>query len=315
MAPSLIQPLFDSPIDIVGDIHGEIVALRNLLGHLGYSNDGRHPEGRRLVFLGDLTDRGPDSPAVVDVVKRFVEAGCAQCVLGNHEVNILLNHPKHENKWFYSGEFLAKDGSVVPQRLADIGIRQQVLDFFATLPLALERDDLRVVHACWDDDMLSFARSSSNVVSLYHEHADRIEIEIQSRPTLDDIDKGLLHQNWNPVKILSSGPEERTDEPIEAGGKIRNEKRVRWREKYRDAFCVFGHYSIPDGEPSQDGESTPGSIPRGKGSTFCIDYGVGKRWTERGKGNTTGFSSKLAALSFPDRVVVFDDGEKQPCEF
>ena len=75
MLDSLVRPLFDGPLDIVGDIHGEINALRNLLNQLGYADDGRHPEERRLVFLGDLTDRGPNSPAVVDVVERLVGWG------------------------------------------------------------------------------------------------------------------------------------------------------------------------------------------------------------------------------------------------
>ena len=51
----LVQPLFDGPLDVVGDVHGEIDALRSLLSHLGYSHDGReHPNHRRLVFVGDL---------------------------------------------------------------------------------------------------------------------------------------------------------------------------------------------------------------------------------------------------------------------
>ena len=200
---SLVQPLFDGPLDIVGDVHGEIDALHALMQHLGYANEGRHPDGRRLVFVGDLIDRGANSPAVVALVQRLIESGRAQCALGNHELNILLNHPKHENKWFYGEEFHDEDGNVVPQVLADESIRRQVVQFSRTLPIALERNDLRVVHACWDDDMLSFARGSSNVVSLYHEHADRIEFDASSCPELDDIDTGLLHQNENPVKKLS----------------------------------------------------------------------------------------------------------------
>jgi len=150
MAPFLIQPLFDGPLDIVGDVHGEIDPLHLLMRHLGYKDDGQHSDGRRLVFVGDLTDRGPDSPAVVNLVQRLVESGRAQCVLGNHDLNILLGHRKHDNNWFLGKEF-AEDGEVVPQVLADKSTRQQVLAFFRTLPIALERDDLRVVHACWHD--------------------------------------------------------------------------------------------------------------------------------------------------------------------
>src|SRR5919107_1091115 len=94
----LVQPLFDGALDIVADIHG---ALEALLARLGYDEWGGHPEGRRLVFLGDLTDRGPDSPAVVALVRRLVEAGRAQCVLGNHELNLVRGQEKHGGAWFY----------------------------------------------------------------------------------------------------------------------------------------------------------------------------------------------------------------------
>jgi hypothetical protein len=67
--------LFAGPLDVIGDVHGEIDALRALLGHLGYATDGTHSDGRRAVFVGDLCDRGPDSPAVLDLVMRWVKAG------------------------------------------------------------------------------------------------------------------------------------------------------------------------------------------------------------------------------------------------
>ena len=57
MFTSLVKPLFDGPIDIIGDVHGEIGALHSLLTHLGYDSEGDHPQGRRLVFVGDLTDQ------------------------------------------------------------------------------------------------------------------------------------------------------------------------------------------------------------------------------------------------------------------
>ncbi len=73
MLTVLVKPLFDGPLDIVGDVHGEIDALTILLRRLGYSPEGSHPEGRRLAFVGDLVDRGPASPAVVEGVRRLIE--------------------------------------------------------------------------------------------------------------------------------------------------------------------------------------------------------------------------------------------------
>ena len=68
------------PTAIIGDVHGDVVRLRSLLGQLG---------ARRLVFLGDLVNRGPESRAVVEVVAGLVDDGRATLVRGNHEASLL----------------------------------------------------------------------------------------------------------------------------------------------------------------------------------------------------------------------------------
>ena len=57
------------------------------------------------MFVGDLTDRGPDSPSVVELVKALIEMERAQCVLGNHELNIILGLKKFDNGWFFGEKF------------------------------------------------------------------------------------------------------------------------------------------------------------------------------------------------------------------
>jgi protein phosphatase len=82
------------PFDVIGDVHGCRSELETLLTTLGYAierdADGRaagatHPEGRRVVFLGDLVDRGPDTPGVLRLAMGMVRAGSAYAVPGNHE--------------------------------------------------------------------------------------------------------------------------------------------------------------------------------------------------------------------------------------
>ncbi|WP_371481515.1 polynucleotide kinase-phosphatase [Kitasatospora sp. NBC_00315] len=82
------------PFDIVGDVHGCRSELETLLGRLGYDLardaegrpvDAAHPQGRTAVFVGDLVDRGPDTPGVLRLVMGMVAAGHAICVPGNHE--------------------------------------------------------------------------------------------------------------------------------------------------------------------------------------------------------------------------------------
>ena len=83
------------PFDIVGDIHGCLDETLELIGRLGYSVDleeGRykvaHPEGRKLIFVGDLVDRGPNSPGVIRLAMDTVASGVAFCVAGNHDVKL-----------------------------------------------------------------------------------------------------------------------------------------------------------------------------------------------------------------------------------
>lgn len=85
------------PFDIIGDVHGCASELRTLLGELGWQlqYDGAaavgatRPEGRRAVFVGDLVDRGPDTPGVLRLVMGMVAAGTALCVSGNHEAKLV----------------------------------------------------------------------------------------------------------------------------------------------------------------------------------------------------------------------------------
>src|SRR5690606_13510046 len=82
------------PFDVVGDVHGCRGAPETLLGELGHErrldDDGRpvgahHPDRRTAVFVGDLVDRGPDTPGVLRLVMGMVRDGDALCVPGNHE--------------------------------------------------------------------------------------------------------------------------------------------------------------------------------------------------------------------------------------
>src|SRR6202008_3839311 len=79
--------------DIIGDVHGCATHLTDLLDALGYrENDWtgayRHPQ-RQAIFVGDLIDRGGEQLRVLEIVKRMVDSGSAQIVMGNHEFNAI----------------------------------------------------------------------------------------------------------------------------------------------------------------------------------------------------------------------------------
>ena len=156
---SLVQTLPSGPLDIVGDIHGEQAALLQLLRHLGYDARGNHPEGRTLVFLGDFVDRGPDSPGVIGIVHQLVTSGKAVAIAGNHEINLLRNDPKDGSGWFFDAR-LQSDLRKYPcfARPHDPAERSAIVHFLRDLPVALEREDLRIVHAAWSGAAVEQAR-------------------------------------------------------------------------------------------------------------------------------------------------------------
>lgn len=102
------QPLWNNrkhehgPFDIIGDIHGCCDELEALLKQLGYEITPQinsaslwgntiytHPQGRKVVFLGDLVDRGPRILDTLKLVRNMVEAGTALCVPGNHDMKLM----------------------------------------------------------------------------------------------------------------------------------------------------------------------------------------------------------------------------------
>jgi protein phosphatase len=103
-AEVVIEPLLNDkrsetgPFDVIGDVHGCRAELEELLDTLGYVVDrdhhghavnARHPARWRAVFVGDLVDRGPDTPGVLRLVMGMVETGNALCVCGNHEQKLV----------------------------------------------------------------------------------------------------------------------------------------------------------------------------------------------------------------------------------
>jgi len=142
--------------DLIGDIHGHADELVQLLDALGYQNvqgTYRHSE-RKVIFVGDFIDRGPKIRQVLEIVRPMVEGGHALAVMGNHELNALAYHTEDPES---PGEFLRthNDKNVRQHRQTVEQLESDELrsysEWFRTLPMWLDLDGLRVVHACWDE--------------------------------------------------------------------------------------------------------------------------------------------------------------------
>ena len=146
--------------DLIGDIHGHADALQRLLKSLGYSKQKgvyRHPE-RQAIFLGDFIDRGPKIKETLEIVRPMIDSGAALAVMGNHELNALAFHTPHPEK---PGSHLRPHNEknsnqhAETMRQVPAGELNSYLNWFRSLPLWLDLDGLRVVHACWDERKMS----------------------------------------------------------------------------------------------------------------------------------------------------------------
>ena len=108
--------------DLIGDVHGQFLKLKNVLEHLGYKKKKGvySKENHCAIFIGDLVDRGENTVEVVELVKNMVEQGFAEAIMGNHEYNLF--------------GYLTKDDK----------------NNFLRPHNAKNKPEFRAVHACWD---------------------------------------------------------------------------------------------------------------------------------------------------------------------
>lgn len=342
----LVQQLPDNPLDIVGDIHGELTSLQALLLQLGYDKYGQHPEHRKLVFVGDLIDRGPDSKGVIALVRRLVNEGNAYAILGNHEINLLTNDIKDGSGWFFDERYEADLKNYAPFQRTQPEERPAIREFLNSLPIVLKRDDIRIVHAAWTKPAVAAisapsVKSATEQFKLWDYEAQttaqtsglldrykaekarwaaQLEDEKSPPPFLFAIaEYEATQQMVNPLKVLTSGVEQLATTPFFAGNRWRFSDRVSWWDDYdEDTPVVIGHYwrllilRDPSRAPrySQLFRNIPATAWHGKRhNVFCIDYSVGARWRDRTKHDAAPSSFKLAALQWPENRLVFDSGE------
>lgn len=179
---------FGEKIDVIPDIHANIVRLIRTLTHLGYrdtDNGWQHPEGRIAAFLGDLIDMGSDNEVVISTVRAMETNGSAVAIMGNHELNALLYHRRGENAdrngdgWMRSHSPTHAKQHATFLREFPVGAAQtgEVLEWFATLPLYLDLGGIRLVHAYWSDDHIGLIRSRTNDGRLNSDDLQEIALE------------------------------------------------------------------------------------------------------------------------------------------
>jgi Calcineurin-like phosphoesterase len=282
--------------DIIGDIHGHADTLEILLSRLGYRRRFgvyKHRDGRHVVFVGDFIDRGPKIRETLHLVRDMVESGNALAVMGNHEFNAISFHTPHIEKGGFFRQHTIKEIKQHIETLDQFSHYdhefQDFLDWFKTLPLYREFDTFRVVHACWDNEHISFLKQNFSGITPGF-------LRLANDKPNNKINKGSTY--WAVEETLK-GKEEKLPNGVifrDKDGNERTEARVKWwaaaeeRKKYKDVLMecpkkiaeddipenqeyysytdtkpvFFGHYWLK-GEPKIDNPSA-----------ICLDYSVAR---------------------------------------
>ena len=182
--------------DLIGDVHGCAQTLEHLLELLGYQKHAgvwQHKK-RQAIFLGDIIDRGPQIREALHLVHAMVDAGHAHCIMGNHEYYALAWSTSivREGKHTYVREHNKRHERLQRETLEQFAQHpQDWKDFnhwFLDLPLLIDAQRFRAVHACWDQRLIrslreqfpdarvdiEFIRQSAHVGSLADQTFNRL---------------------------------------------------------------------------------------------------------------------------------------------
>jgi hypothetical protein len=176
---------------IIPDIHGDFGRLQATLKKSGFQRnaDDRwfHPSETKAVFLGDFIDGGTENRKVIQTVRSMMKDKVAVAIMGNHELNAILYHtPRNDREgWLrdrskkntdqhesFLREYVAnEDHDLESPRDDELA---GVIEWFKSLPLYIEFDHFRVVHAQWDDDAVGAVDKLTSDALLPHGKIDSL---------------------------------------------------------------------------------------------------------------------------------------------
>jgi len=211
--------------DLIGDIHGYATELKALLAKMDYQEiDGvwQHPE-RKVIFLGDFVDRGPEQVETVNIARNMVKNKKALAVMGNHEFNAVCwatEDPQNPGQCLrlHTDKNLGQHKEFLEQVGEGSALHKDFVEWFKTLPIFLDLPELRVVHACWSPKHLEQARG-------YTDKENRLQSGSWEKASREG------SEAYNTIETLLKGLEITLPEPhffLDKDGNPRYEIRTRW---------------------------------------------------------------------------------------
>lgn len=298
--------------DIIGDIHGHADELEVLLQKLDYQMKNgiyQHPKGRKVVFLGDFIDRGPKIREVLNIAKNMCDSGNATAVMGNHEFNAIAFHTKNtQNGGFYrkhNFKEIRQHYATLEQFNSFPDEWDMFFNWFKELPIYLEFNDFRAVHASWDQKHIDWLEENFNGFTAQF-IADASNKQHEAYIVIEELLKGKETKLENGLSFKDKD------------GTERFECRVKWWQPLDERF-TYGdimmacpaeiedlsisdnnHYHYPEDKPVFFGHYWLKGKPRIENKkAICLDYSVAKG------GHLVAYRSEFLTSDKPEEGFVY----------
>ncbi|HBY54274.1 MAG TPA: metallophosphoesterase [Marinilabiliales bacterium] len=298
--------------DIIGDVHGHADQLKSLLKKMGYqvvSGCYSHPI-RKAVFVGDFINRGPKIRETIILIRKMVESGSAYAILGNHEMYAVLYYLRDIEGKYYKKR-IPKYQLQINQTLEEFVLFKDEfkshLKWMRTLPMFLDFGDIRIIHACWDDEnvkllkniltepkltktvLREIALNGTKFSESFWQSCKGIDFELPKNLLIFD-DDGRPHRSFR-MKWWEN-PEGKTFKEVSIESRFElpaytiPRELVKFRQPYPEnaPIVFFGHFSLVEGF---------GIL---KDNVCCVDAGVSRtgrllayRWNGEQKLNESNF--------------------------
>lgn len=212
----------------IGDVHGCFDELKELLEKVSFNKNSD-----RLIFLGDLINKGPHSKEVVD----FVRGGGFECLLGNHELGFLRS--------LTDEKFFKKGFKKFYESYSDAKEREETIEWIKNLPLYIEESDFICIHGGLEPHIPLNQQEPRVATRIRTWGGDREDLNNESNPPWHDFyegEKTVIYGHWAMQGLHKTKNTICLDSGCVWGGKL---SALIWPEKEVKQVKAHKQYAIP----------------------------------------------------------------------
>ena len=286
----------------------------------------RHPQGRKVIFLGDLVDRGPRILDTLKLVQNMVAAGTALCVPGNHDMKLMRFLRGKKVKITHGLDKSIAEIEAIPEEFRE-NFSKEIADFLDSLVshYVLDNGNLVVSHAGMKEALQGRGSGKVRDFALYGEttgETDEFGLPVRYNWAREYRGKAIVVYGHTPVVEAEwlNGTID-IDTGCVYGGKL---TALRYPEKELVSVAAIRTYceSAKPFLPEEADASSPRSVQQELDDVLDLDDVLGKRLitTKLHRNITIREENAIAALEVMSRFaanpkwLIYLPPTMSPCE-